>query len=396
MSKVAMPVPILELDLARPIPSLDPPRGCDAVFAVVRFGGRVVGKAFLSPDIVRAGGAPLGAALEEAGGEALRRARLHAWLGWSEAGPLDRPAAPATVAVCTRDRPKDLRRCLEAIRSLPDDGQEVLVVDNAPSSEEARDVVRAFSPVRYVREERPGLNRARNRAVREAAHPVVAFADDDTAPEPLWLRALVRNFEERLVYASTGLALPAELETEAQVWQERLASFSRGFMRRVFDSRTTSPPLAGHAGAGASMAIRRKAIDLLGPFDEALDAGTRTRSGGDTEMFARILAAGYRIAYDPEAVSRHRHKSSRRETRSTLYGYGAGCSAVWTRLFLFDRETAALGHAARTLLRRRIPALARSLLRIRGSAPADLVFAELQGSLAGPQAYLIERWRRRA
>ena len=46
-------------------------------------------------------------------------------------------------------------------------------------------------------------------------------------------------------------------------------------------------------------------LETAGPFDERLDAGTPTRSGGDHEMFSRLLATGHRIVYDPAAVSRH-------------------------------------------------------------------------------------------
>src|SRR5262245_27753524 len=43
-------------------------------------------------------------------------------------------ASGATVAVCTRDRIDHLRRCISALLQLPDDGQELLVIDSAPTS----------------------------------------------------------------------------------------------------------------------------------------------------------------------------------------------------------------------------------------------------------------------
>ena len=49
-----------------------------------------------------------------------------------------------TIAVCTRDRPDDLDRCLTALHAMPDDGQEILVVDSASSGDATRDVVRRY------------------------------------------------------------------------------------------------------------------------------------------------------------------------------------------------------------------------------------------------------------
>ena len=71
------------------------------------------------------------------------------------------------------------------------------------------------------------------------------------------------------------------------------------------------------------MAFRRTGFERFGLFDEALDAGTPARSGGDTEMFSRVLAAGLRIVYEPAALCWHRHRRTWPELCDTLYGYGA-------------------------------------------------------------------------
>jgi GT2 family glycosyltransferase len=284
---------------------------------------------------------------------------LRAHLGCQdEPKPAGRPLA-ATVAICTRDRPEDIRRCLEALMRLPDDGQEVLVIDNCPSTEATRRIVEEFPSVRYVREKRVGLDVARNRALREAQHELIAFIDDDAVPEPGWLRALVRNFEDERVLCVTGLTLPLELETQAQEWFERHCSFQRGFKRKVYDMVRLPPAAAGRVGAGVNMALRRSVVQRVGSFDEVLDAGTPTQSGGDTDMFSRILASGYRIVYDPAAVSWHRHRRAWSALRKTVYGYGVGVYATWTRNLLYDNEFGVLVQAAYWFWTDQLPALIR-------------------------------------
>jgi len=388
-----MPTAVLDLDLQHLPPAITVPGSYGRALILIRLRGHPVGQVVLPVIGGRIGGAKLRDALVDAAGRTLWERWLHDWLGWEEARATNAAPPTATVAVCTRDRPEDLRRCLEAIMRLPDDGQEVLIVDNCPSTEMTRCLVESYGRVRYVREERPGLDVARNRALREARHEVVAFTDDDTVPDRGWLRALLRNFDDPLVLCVTGLTMPLELETKAQEWFERYSAFGRGFGRTIFDQKRISPLAAGRVGAGANMAFRRSVIELVGPFDEALDAGTLTRSGGDTEMFSRILAAGYRIVYDPAVLNWHRHRRTWEELRQTLYGYGVGVYALWTRHLLFERELTVLKLAWGWFRHTQLPALVRSLLQRPGSIPLDLLLAELRGCATGPWAYLSSRRR---
>jgi cellulose synthase/poly-beta-1,6-N-acetylglucosamine synthase-like glycosyltransferase len=328
----------------------------------------------------------------EAAGWPLWEQILYEYLRYDTAPPLSH--VPATVAICTRDRPEDVERCLNGLVQLPDDGQEILVVDNCPSTEATRNITAKYGErVRYVVEEIPGLNRARNRALLEARHAIVAFTDDDTVPDPGWLRGIVRNFDDPLVLGVSGLTMPLELETEAQECFERYSPFCRGFQRRVYDKSNIHPLSAGRIGAGANMALRKEAWQRVGPFDPALDAGTPTRSGGDTEMYARILASGYRIVYDPAALNWHRHRRTWTELRQAVYGYGVGSYAYFTRALCWERELSALLILFQWFRLEQFPKLVRSLLRLKDSAPLPLVLAELQGCLAGPGAYLAARRR---
>lgn len=357
---------------------------------LLRWAGRPVGQIVLPVTDGRIEASVVERALSSWAGWDFWSAWLHDSLGWDEAesrGPL--PAA--TVAVCTRNRPQELCRCLDAIAALPDDGQEVIVIDNRPTDGATAEVVARYPRVRYAREDGGGLNAARNRAIREARNEVVAFTDDDAFVDSGWLRALARNFEDPLVLAVTGLTMPVELETEAQELFERYSPFGRGFRRRIFDGSEMNPMAVGPVGAGANLAFRRSVLDAVGEFDEALDGGTPTRSGGDHEIFSRILAAGYRIVYDPAALNWHRHRRSREELRETLRGYGTGVYAMWTRALLVNREVSVLKQAIAWLRHGQIPELLRSLRPRSRRIPLSMLLAELRGCLAGPRAYFTSR-----
>jgi GT2 family glycosyltransferase len=385
-----MATAILDLEISKLPPEITVEERYSKALVLIRLHGKPIGQALLS--VVRGSieGSQLRETLMNAAGENLWKNWLYDSLAWDERGPVQ--AMPiATVAVCTRDRPEDLRRTLEAFMQLPDDGQEYLVIDNCPATDATKELVKNYPKVRYVREDVPGSSAARNRALREAKHEFVAFTDDDAAPDPNWLRSLLWNFSDPRVMCVTGLVMPLELETEAQEWFERYSPHGRGFERRIFDGAHCNPLVVAPVGVSASMALRKSSIDCIGLFDEALGAGTPTVGGEDCELFARILRAGYCIVYEPRALSWHRHRRSWEELRKTLQGYGIGVYAFWTRMFVINREFSVLRLAWGWLHSKQIPELFASLRKQPESIPSDLLLAQLRGCVSGPMAYFASR-----
>ena len=243
-----------------------------------------------------------------------------------------------TVAVCTRDRPDDMKLCLEALSQLDYPHLDILVVDNAPQTEGTKDLVDTHYPqVRYVREPRPGLDWARNRAILEAKGEIIAYTDDDVAVDPGWVKGLAQVFSENPdVMAVTGLVVPYELEAESQVLFEAYGGFGRGFERKWYRKSGAKMPWqwfgAGQFGTGANMAYRRSVFETIGFFDLALDVGTITNGGGDLEMFVRILKAGHTLVYEPKAMIRHRHRQEYEKLRKQISYNGVGLYAYFSCL----------------------------------------------------------------
>lgn len=383
-----MPTAVLDVDLAAPPEFLTLDEGYDGALVLIRWEGHPIGAVRIAVAGSRVDTDTVVAAAQ-------REFPDTYWEHWLSSR-LDPPpraqtrVPAATVAVCTRDRPDDLASCLESIRCLPDDGQEVLVVDSCSTTDATARVATDAPGVRYVRAHRAGLDVARNVALREAKHEIVAFCDDDARVDREWLRELLSNFDDPCVLAVTGLTMPLELETAAQECFEQFSPFGRGFQRRVHDMRTIDVLDAGALGAGANMALRRSAVSLVGSFDEALDAGTPTRSGGDTDMFRRILSRGYRVVYEPGALSWHRHRRTWRELVDVEYGYGVGVYAYFTAA-LFDGELRVPARVTRGLREWHLPELVASLTGREDAAPRDTTVAFSRGSLVGPVSY----WRAR-
>jgi glycosyltransferase involved in cell wall biosynthesis len=236
--------------------------------------------------------------------------------------------ASVSVIICTRDRPESLERCLRSLLDCAYQAEEIVVVDNCPSSDATRRLIEQYPQVHYVLEPMPGLDVARNTGIRHSRGQIVAFVDDDVTVHPDWVARLAACFLDSKVMAVTGLVLAAELETEAQWLFEQHWGFNRGYRVLTYDSRyfeklkQRGVPV-WNLGAGANMAFRREVFDQIGYFDVRLDVGAAGCSG-DSELWYRLLASGLTCRYEPKAVAFHYHRREMTGLNKQLHYYMRG------------------------------------------------------------------------
>jgi len=221
-----------------------------------------------------------------------------------------------TVVVPTRDRARYLDGALASLLAQKLDGaHEVVVVDDG--SDDATPEVARRAGVRYLRHERPlGLNAARNTALAETRTGLVAFVDDDVQAPPGWLAAIVDGAGRHPEAQAFGGPIQARLDGPAP----------RGCGRE-------GPPITaldlGDRDTetdrvwGANLALRRTALELAGPFDEALPLG-----GDEEEWLDRLRAAGGRVVYLAAAGLVHRRAGDDVRLRALMRSaYARGRSA---------------------------------------------------------------------
>lgn len=378
---------ILDHDLAQPLPEVVFAPGEEGLALILRDGGRLVGY-LLEP---RAGRPRLGAA--ELAGPVARETATRVIAGRLR-GPRPAGRMPSvTVAICTRNRPESLARCLASLAALdpsPEElaeGFEVLVVDNAPPDDRTRLAAEAAG-VRYAMEPRPGLNFGRNRALAEARHAILAFVDDDVVVDRGWLAGLHEAWSENPdARGFTGLVLPYALETPAQVLFERRGGFRRGLDKIRHRRERADNPLwpcgAGSFGAGANMAFDRATLLALGGFDEALDTGAPLPGGGDLDIFYRVARTGEPFIYEPQFCVFHEHRQDLPGLQRQYWTWGTAHMAFVEKSWRSD--PAYRGRFARLVawwFQDQARQLARALLG-RHVLPAGMVWAELRGGIQG-------------
>jgi glycosyltransferase involved in cell wall biosynthesis len=298
-----------------------------------------------------------------------------------------------SVVICTRDRPQLLQRCLDSFRALDYPSFEIIVVDNAPTSAATERLVAECTThqrIRYVREDRPGLDWARNRGIEEAQSDIIAFTDDDVRVDPGWLRGIARAFADPNTVLVTGLVVPAELATEAQVvFEDWCGGMGKGSLPSSF--RRDELPFARqlgshHLGVGANMAFRRDWVIRIGGFDTALDVGTPAHGAGDLDIFERCIMSGDVARYEPTAMVWHYHRRDMRALRRQITDYGRAFGVFLISRWLKHHRAGVSSYAFRIWFGWLIGRAVRHVLR-RDPMPLALQACEWWGALQAPWAY---------
>jgi len=265
-----------------------------------------------------------------------------------------------TIVINSCAASSGLVRAITSARDQDYPEARVVVVDNRPVTsgieQMLRDQFAQPDRIAYVAAPQPGLGRARNAGLNASSTAIVAFTDDDVVLDPTWLGWLVAGFyaAER-VACVTGLIVPLELETEAQVFMEEFSGFAKGLQQRIWDrdehrlQHPLYPYTVGLFGSGASAAFRRDVLAGAGGFDPYLGIGTPAIGGEDIDIYTRMVLAGHRIVYQPASVLRHLHRRDMSAANRQVQGYGAGLTAMLTKHLL-------AGGPPRRAVLRRIPA----------------------------------------
>jgi len=305
-----------------------------------------------------------------------------------------------SVIVSTHDRTEQLAQCLPALLSQHYPHYEVVIVDNAPSSSATFDFLQLnygnMPALRYVREDRPGPSRGLNRGIKVAKGEMLAFTDDDVIVDAHWLLQLARAFRLTSdVSCVTGLVMPLELETPAQILFEEYGGFSKGFRRRVYDMAYNRPgePLfpyaAGRFGTGASMAFRAAFLRSVGGFDPALQCGM------DIAVFFQTIKRGHKLVYEPAALVYHCHRRSYADLQKQIFNYGVGLTAYLTKNILEQPRCLLelmlkIPYGLFFTLSTRSPRNRKK----QGHYPRELALLEFKGMLQGPYVYLRKKLAR--
>lgn len=238
---------------------------------------------------------------------------------------------PLSVVVPTKDRPSRLGTCLAALRADVETGDEVVVVDSGSADPAAVAAVASLYDARLVRSDVAGASLARNLGWRAASNDLVAFVDDDVRVHPGWADAMVAAFDDATVeFVTGGVVVPPD-----QTSAERPVAITSRTVRTRLDR-----DVDGDLGATANLGVRRRALQVVGGFDERIGPGTWAASAEDLDLFDRLFRANYLGMFEPRARAEHDQWRTRRQLLALDWRYGKGMGVRLARLSAWDKPRA--------------------------------------------------------
>ncbi len=203
-----------------------------------------------------------------------------------------------------------LESCLPALAAQTWQSFELIVVDNGSSDGSVAWLHdQKILPVRIVPlGENRGFAGGNNAGLRMVPPETgfVVLLNNDTAPEPGWLEALVRAAQadpKRGAVASLMVNWSGETIDSAG---NGIRVTGRGYQRFHERARAVAPPSGPVFGACAGAALYRRAmLDEVGLLDERF-----FMNGEDTDLCFRARLAGWEVWYCAGAVVRHRVSAS--------------------------------------------------------------------------------------
>ncbi len=192
-----------------------------------------------------------------------------------------------SIVVASMNNEETIEDCLKALlaQNYPADHLEIILMDGV-SKDRTVEIAKRY-PVR-VYSIRLNCPAAYNYAQKIASHPILGFVDSDAKVEVDWLKKLVTRLDEPNV---AGVSGSIDTWNNDNPWARSIG----------YELKTRYRRIGKYTGRIATMnlLLKKGVIEEVGGWAEDMP------SQYDTEFGYRLVAKGYKIAYEPTAVCYH-------------------------------------------------------------------------------------------
>lgn len=237
---------------------------------------------------------------------------------------MQKHTTPASVLICTRNRPQDLEFALPTILAQDYPNFEIVLIDQS-TNDDTEHLVRKLCGsdprLRYIRTSTVGLSIARNMALTEAKHDICAFTDDDCEVPANWLSNVVATYAR---YPDIHI-----LFSPVHVPKDLMNQPGLRFPSLYFeDSRVLR--YKEIYGMGANMSMRKSFWEVTGPFDPMLGPGAPLPGSDEHDWLYRAHLAGAVIRLEPKNAILHRayREEEKWNSLTRTYAYGDAAFAM--------------------------------------------------------------------
>jgi glycosyltransferase involved in cell wall biosynthesis len=219
-----------------------------------------------------------------------------------------------SIVIPSKDNVRDLKNCLESIRSQSTyRNYEIIIVDNGSEERQTTSYLSSL-PDRIIRYEGPfNFSRLNNLGARQTRGEILLFLNDDTKVITQdWLEAMLEQVQRdevgvvgaKLIFPNgtvqhAGIVLNVDGRPTAHIFVGANPE-DWGYENALRTVRNYS------AVTGACMMIRRGVFEEVGGFDEQYDVVF-----GDVDLCLKVREKGFLVVWTPYALLQHREFGTR-------------------------------------------------------------------------------------
>ena len=226
------------------------------------------------------------------------------------------------MIIPVRNGGEDLRRCLEAIRRQEASEEiEIVVVDSSSSDDSAALARSEGARVHVIPVEEFNHGGTRNLGTELARGDTLVFTSQDAAAiETDWIARLVAPLRDERVAGVYGRQLP---HPGASPPERYFLDFLYGPDGRVQQASGVGElSMENTLFSNVNAAIPRRIFERFRFVDDIV-------MSEDQEWVRRVLLAGYRLVYEPEAAVRHSHAYTLRAAFKRFFDSGASAERAY-------------------------------------------------------------------
>lgn len=212
-----------------------------------------------------------------------------------------------SVVIPSYRRPKDLARCLDALKKQKRPADEILVVVRDTDTETwtfVQTLNPEFLPLRTATVSVSGVVAAMNAGMDAACGDIIAFTDDDAAPHTDWLERIEAHFLSDTNIGGVGGRDWVYHGTQLEEGEREVVGQVQWFGRVIGEHHLG----VGEAREvdvlkGVNMSFRRSAIAQM-HFDPRM-RGTGAQVHFELAFSLSLKRAGWKLIYDPRVAVDH-------------------------------------------------------------------------------------------
>lgn len=238
---------------------------------------------------------------------------------------------PLSVVIPTLNRPQAILNLVHDLQLQEYPNFEVIVVDaSAVANADLQKTSQTDKRITILNVANRGTCFSRNSGVAKAAHDVIVFTDDDVRiPNTKFLTAHAQHYTDSTVGGVGGRVLDSNHQLNREQSGPVCTVTKTG---RIYANATSVKRQNINAPRGGNMSFRKSIINDIGGFDENF-RGNAMRE--ETDFSLRVVKAGWRIVYEPEAELTHLALSGGSRSVDRL---------TWYRDFFFNESYFFLKH----------------------------------------------------